>query len=703
MARNTVIVSVLGDTRDLQKKLGDSGDALGNWAKAGVAAAAILGAALIGGAAKGVKAASELEQNLGALQSVFKENAGQMEEWATAAASSVGLAKSEYAGLATILGSQLRNMGVDAAQLGQQTDDLIRVGADLSAQFGGSTKDAVAALSSLLRGEREPIKRFGVSLGEVDIQAKLLEMGLAGLTGEAGKNAKLQATLALLYEQTADAAGAFTRESTTLAGAQQRLAAGTENLFATFGTALLPAMVAVTAAAGTLINLIQGSAWFAAMNESLVAATNGFADFVFSIINGTSSLNFSDVFAGLLSGVIAGVADAAAWVNRDGLTTLLSSITEGRGVLFAGAMQLFNTLAEALPQILPAVIAALTGFLAAMLAQVATFVLPLLVIGLTLFRGLVESIAIIAPQLIAQLAAMLPDLLTTILKFVPLLLNAAISVFTMLVDAIPIILPPLIATIVGLLPVLVNSVLSMLPDILAAAINLFTALVASIPVILPLLLRAIIDLLPSLIGSVLSMLPALLRGAVQLFTGLVSAIPQIIPPLLGALIALAPVIIGAIIGLIPVLLRAGVDLIGGLVSGLFKAAGSVGKALLDIAKGAVGGFLKFLGIKSPSRLFASFGKDTVAGLAVGLRKNAGLVDGAMDQLSDRVAGGFSAQLSAPEIDGAFNTYSTGRSSSSMSATPATIQINLQTLNPTAETGRIIVESIRDYEFSGGRL
>jgi hypothetical protein len=693
MARNTVIVSVLGDTRDLQKKLGDSEGSLGKFGKAAAVMGLAIGAAVAVVGAQAFKAVAEIER-LNAQTAAALASTGSASKRSIEQINAQSDALEKLSGIEAEVIQNGQNILLTFTQIkGDNFDAATAAALDLSVALGQDMKSASTLVGKALN---DPIAGMG-ALSRVGVQLTAEQKAVVEQMVAVGDVAGAQGViLGVLTEQFGGSAEAF---GGTYLGALEKVKNSFGTLTEALVVGLLPGATATLIAINDLFVRIADSPGFQAFTESVGV-------FIAALFAGESALqnmNFSDVFASLLPGVIAGVAAAAAWVNGDGLTTLLASITEGRGVILDGAVQLFTTLAEALPQILPAVIAALTGFLVAMVGQLSTFLPPLLVAGLAMFQGLVQAIVVMAPQIIGQLAGLLPELLASILGMIPQLLQAAIGLFTMLVDAIPIILPPLIAIIIGLLPVLVASVLSMLPDILAAAINLFTSLVAAIPVILPLLLRAIIYLLPSLIGSVLSMLPALLRGAVQLFTGLVSAIPQIIPPLLGALIALAPVIIGAIIGLIPVLLRAGVDLIGGLVSGLFKAAGSVGKALLDIAKGAVGGFLKFLGIKSPSRLFASFGKDTVAGLAVGLRKNAGLVDGAMDQLSDRVAGGFSAQLSAPEIDGAFNTYSTGRSSSSMSATPATIQINLQTLNPTAETGRIIVESIRDYEFSGGRL
>jgi hypothetical protein len=69
----------------------------------------------------------------------------------------------------------------------------------------------------------------------------LAAKGQSELTGEAKKQAEIQATLAILIEQTADAQGTFARESDTLAGQQQRLQSALTDTQTAFGVALLPA------------------------------------------------------------------------------------------------------------------------------------------------------------------------------------------------------------------------------------------------------------------------------------------------------------------------------------------------------------------------------------------------------------------------------------------------------------------------------
>lgn len=187
-----------------------------------------------------VAAAADLEQSQGAVEAVFKSSAGQIKAWGEQSAETVGLSKNDYFELSTVIGAQLKNLGVPIDEVAGQTNNLVELGADLSAQFGGSTSDAVSALSSLLRGERDPIERYGVSIKEADVAAEKAAMGLGGLTGEADKQAGIFATLEILSRQTADAQGTFAKESDTLLGSQQRLDAALEDVTARFGQELLP-------------------------------------------------------------------------------------------------------------------------------------------------------------------------------------------------------------------------------------------------------------------------------------------------------------------------------------------------------------------------------------------------------------------------------------------------------------------------------
>jgi hypothetical protein len=247
MGRSAILtVKILADATQASREMDQASGKLGKFQsgiKKAAVPAAVIGAGLLAFGLSAGRAASDAEQAMGAVDASFGKSAKVVHDFAKTSATSVGLSSREYEAMASVFGAQLRNMGVSADQLAPKTNDLVKLGADLAAQYGGDTATAVEALGSLLRGETDPIERYGVSIKQADIAAQKAKMGLGGLTGAADKQATTQATLALLTQQTATAQGAFAREADTAAGAQQRATAQWEDAKATLGMALLPTMV----------------------------------------------------------------------------------------------------------------------------------------------------------------------------------------------------------------------------------------------------------------------------------------------------------------------------------------------------------------------------------------------------------------------------------------------------------------------------
>lgn len=274
-------------------RLRNMGASVGMLAKSFGPLAAVAGAGLlVKFGVDAVRAASDTEQAMGAMDSVFGRNARAIKAWAADAADSVGLAKSEYGNLSVVLGSMLKNQGIK--EFTGQTHELIALGADLAAQFGGSTKEAVEAIGSLMRGETDPIERYGVSINQTGINARLAAIGQDKLKGAALRTAQAHARLFLLTKQTTSAQGAFRRESNTLAGAQQRLGAKFTNLKSTIGAKLIPT---VTKLVSWLSNTISGSNKTSATLRKIAAVARSY---VTPIIRGATGA-FKDItraFAG---------------------------------------------------------------------------------------------------------------------------------------------------------------------------------------------------------------------------------------------------------------------------------------------------------------------------------------------------------------------------------------------------------------------
>lgn len=334
MAKSAILsVRIIGDAADAiaafdsaEKRTKGFQDGLD---KASIAAGAGL-AALAGFGIAAGDAASQAEQAMGAVDSVFGNSADTIHNFADAAADAVGLSGTQYRELASVFGAQLSNMGTSADELVGTTDDLIGLGSDLAATFGGSTADAVGALSSLLRGERDPIEQFGVSIKQADIEAQKAAMGLDGLTGEAERNADMQATLALLMDQTSAAQGQFAAEADTAAGQQERMNAQWQNAIAELGEQLLPIMVA---AAGALAGLAQ---WVGENTELVTGLAIAFGVIASAVIAANIAFKTYAMLQGTLKA--AQLAYAAATYGSVAATYAQTAATKGQRVaMLAGA------------------------------------------------------------------------------------------------------------------------------------------------------------------------------------------------------------------------------------------------------------------------------------------------------------------------------------------------------------------------------
>lgn len=244
--------------------------------------AGLVAAALVGAGKVASDFASSQEQAMGAVDAVFGKNAKTVKGWADQAAQAAGLTRAEYGGMASVLGAQLGNLGLSADDAMTSTGDLIQLGADLAAQFGGSSADAVGALGAALRGEADPAERYGLALNQTAVNARLAAKGQDKLQGSALAAAKAQAVIELATEQAGSAVGAFAREQGTASGSMAIATASAKNAAGTIGTVLLPIIVK---AAGAL----SGLAGWAESNSKLVLILAGVAGTLAAAILATSA------------------------------------------------------------------------------------------------------------------------------------------------------------------------------------------------------------------------------------------------------------------------------------------------------------------------------------------------------------------------------------------------------------------------------
>ncbi|MBR5306895.1 MAG: phage tail tape measure protein [Oscillospiraceae bacterium] len=233
--------------------------AAGNISKA----TAPLTAGIVGLGAIAFNEASEIQDAMGATEQVFGSQAQKMQQWADNLETYYGIAEGEALTYANTMGSMLKNIGnLTEEEAARQSQTLIKLAGDLTAMYGGSTADAVYALTGALKGNNTMLDNYGMAVNESLIKTKALEKGLIREGEEMTLAAKQAATLELTMEQAADAMGQAEREADGASGSMRAAKTEIKNLSTEIGENLIPIITPL------IQKVSEAVSWFGSMDES---------------------------------------------------------------------------------------------------------------------------------------------------------------------------------------------------------------------------------------------------------------------------------------------------------------------------------------------------------------------------------------------------------------------------------------------------
>lgn len=225
------------DTKGLTSKIGKYSKAMAkSFALAGAAAGAM--AVKIG--IDSVKAASDLNEEVSKAEIIFGDVADEIKAFSKTADVALGLTQKEALSAASTFATFGKASGLTGKDLSKFSKQATTLAADLGAFYNTNADEAITAIGAALRGESEPIRKFGVLLNDATLKAKAMEMGLYDGKGALDVQAKSLAAYEVILDQTTDAQGNFAATSDDLAGQQKILTAQIENLKAEMGKGLLP-------------------------------------------------------------------------------------------------------------------------------------------------------------------------------------------------------------------------------------------------------------------------------------------------------------------------------------------------------------------------------------------------------------------------------------------------------------------------------
>jgi hypothetical protein len=216
-----------------------------------------------------ISAASDLQETVSKSGVIFGTQAGEINKWASGAASTMGLSKQAALDAAAGFGDMFSQIGIAGGEAAKMSTSVVQMAADLGSFNNLPTAEVADMMSGAFRGEFDSLQRVIPNINAARVEQEALSLSHKKSAKELTAAEKAQAVMNIVQKDGARAAGDFARTSDGLANSQKTLSAKMDDAKAKIGQGLMPVMAALTQfAANTLVPALAAVAGFIQRNIS---------------------------------------------------------------------------------------------------------------------------------------------------------------------------------------------------------------------------------------------------------------------------------------------------------------------------------------------------------------------------------------------------------------------------------------------------
>lgn len=438
-------------TSALEKTASVVGNGIKKAFEIGTAAVGATATALVGLGTASTKSYADLEQNIGGVETLFKNSAETVIVNANKAYTTAGMSANEYMETVTSFSaSLLQSLGNDTSKAASYADRAIidmsdnanKMGTDMSLiqnAYNGFAKQNYTMLDNLklgYGGTQAEMQRLIKDASKLkDVQNEL------GITVDANSMSFGNIVNAIsVMQKKMDIAGTTAKEAaTTISGSIGSMKSAWDNFLNGSGNA------------GQLVETAQ-----TAMENIINAVAMQIPDII---------QNINDFMPQILE-AITNIFSEISNILLENLPNLLSILAE---IL----SQILQTLIDIAPQLLECVmqvIIQLVQFILSNLPQIVEIIIQLL-------TQIIQAVADFAPQLIEMLPSIIQGIIDGILNNLGPLLEAGMQLLMALAEGILGAIPQLIEMLPQIIETILNTILDALPQVLEMGIEILLALV----------------------------------------------------------------------------------------------------------------------------------------------------------------------------------------------------------------------------------
>lgn len=307
----------------------------------------------------------------------------------------------------------------------------------------------------------------------------------------------------------------------------------------------------------------------------------------------------------------------------------------------------------------------------------------------TTIQGSVSSMKAAWSNLLTGIADDNADFKTLIEQFV----DSLVTVGENIIPRINIIIQGLTQLITEasqtIIPLAVQILLENLPSIVAAGMDLIIALVSGILDNIDMLIDCVLEMVDVIVDKLIDNLPKLIDGGIRLIAALANGLIRAIPNLVSKIPQIISSIVKGLVSGIPAIFDVGKNIVEGLWNGIKNMGSWVSGKVKDFFGGIVGGVKDFLGIHSPSKVFAGIGSFMAEGLGEGFDDQFKSVKKDIENSMDFDAGTITADAN---ISRHYTSGSYGAASTSWGGDSGKIVMLLEQYLPMLANMKVIMDS-----------
>ena len=346
MARTRKLtVEVLGDASSLSKAfrtVGKDSETLGQKFQGLVKKAVVPATAALAGLAfqanKSVQAAASMDEAISKTGVIFGDVTDTILQFSKTTARTFGISQQATLDAASTFAIFGKSAGLAGDDLATFSIDFVKLAGDFASFFNTSPDEAIVAIGAALRGESEPIRRFGVLLNEATLREEAFRLGLIKTTKDAlTPQQRVLAARAAIFRQTTDVQGDAARTADSFANRQKQLTAQLADFNVQVGQILLPIFE-------RLLPLLQRFADWASRNPELVTKVAAAVGALSAAIIGLNfALSANPVVLYTLGTLALGAALYTLWQRSEAARNVMKALL----VLFVPAQGLIVVLIAA--------------------------------------------------------------------------------------------------------------------------------------------------------------------------------------------------------------------------------------------------------------------------------------------------------------------------------------------------------------------